>query len=101
VRKKAQRAITIAAAVLVFSAGLFNFSARPTSAQSQELHVLVSDGMKTVVEELTPQIEQAIGCKLAAEFNSSKNLRDKIQAGAPFDATILTSDVLDDLIKQG
>ena len=28
-------------------------------------------------------------------------MRDKIQAGAPFDATILTSDVLDDLIKQG
>ncbi len=62
---------------------------------------MVSDGMKTVVEELTPQIEHSIGRKLAAQFNSSKNLRDKIQAGEPFDAAILTSDVLDDLIKQG
>ena len=62
---------------------------------------MISDGMKTVVEELTPQIEQSIGRKLAAQFNSSKNLRDKIQAGEPFDAAILTSDVLDDLIKQG
>ena len=62
---------------------------------------MVSDGMKTVVEEMTPQIEHSIGRKLAAQFNSSKNLRDKIQAGEPFDAAILTSDVLDDLIKQG
>jgi molybdate transport system substrate-binding protein len=62
---------------------------------------MVSDGMKTVMEVLTPQIEHSIGRKLAAQFNSSKNLRDMIQAGEPFDAAILTSDVLDDLIKQG
>ena len=62
---------------------------------------MISDGMKTVVEELTPQIEHSIGRKLAAQFNSSKNLRDKILAGEPFDAAIMTSDVLDDLIKQG
>jgi molybdate transport system substrate-binding protein len=57
--------------------------------------------MKTVLEELTPRIEQSIGRKLAAQFNSSKNLRDKIRAGESFDAAILTSDVLDDLIAQG
>jgi molybdate transport system substrate-binding protein len=62
---------------------------------------MVSDGMKTVVEELTPQIEHSVGRKLAAQFNSSKNLRDKIQSGKPFDAAILTTDVLDDLIQQG
>jgi molybdate transport system substrate-binding protein len=62
---------------------------------------MVSDGMKTVVEELTSQIEHSTGRKLVAQFNSSKNLRDKIQAGEPFDAAILTADVLDDLIKQG
>ncbi len=75
--------------------------ARETSAQTAELHVMVSDGMKPVVETLTPQIEQATGRKFVAQFNSSKNLRDKIQAGEPFDAAILTSDVVEDLIKQG
>ena len=80
---------------------LFSLFARRTPAQTTELHVMISDGMKTVVEELTPQIEHSTGRKLAAQFNSSKNLRDKIQAGEPFDAAILTSDVLDDLIKQG
>lgn len=96
-----RRATVIAAAILALTAGLFGFSARRASAQSTNLRVMVSDGMKTVVEELTPQIEHSIGRRLAAQFNSSKNLRDKIQAGEPFDAAILTSDVLDDLIKQG
>jgi molybdate transport system substrate-binding protein len=87
--------------MLVLSAISFSLLALRTSAQKPDLHVLISDGMKTVVEELTPQIEHAIGRKLAAQFNSSKNLRDKIQAGEPFDAAILTSDVLDELIMQG
>ena len=99
--RKIRIASTIAATILALSAGLFSQLARGTPAQTTELHVMISDGMKTVVEELTPQIEQSIGRKLAAQFNSSKNLRDKIQAGEPFDAAILTSDVLDDLIKQG
>jgi molybdate transport system substrate-binding protein len=101
VNRKIRIASTIAATILALSAGLFSQLARGTPAQTTELHVMISDGMKTVVEELTPQIEQSIGRKLAAQFNSSKNLRDKIQAGEPFDAAILTSDVLDDLIKQG
>jgi molybdate transport system substrate-binding protein len=75
--------------------------ARQASAQSKELRVFISDGMKPVVEELTPQIEKAIGQKLAAQFNSSKNLRGEIQSGEPFDAAILTADVLDGLIQQG
>src|ERR1700680_5136407 len=83
------------------SAGLSLLIARGTPAQTTELHVMISDGMKTVVEELTPRIEHSTGRKLAAQFNSSKNLRDKIQAGEPFDAAILTSDVLDDLIQKG
>ncbi len=99
--RKMRTAITLAAAILALTAGLFSLFARGISAQAKDLHVMISDGMKTVVEELTPQIEHATGRKLVAQFNSSKNLRDKIQAGEPFDAAILTSDVLDDLIKEG
>jgi molybdate transport system substrate-binding protein len=101
VNRKIGNVITIALAVLALAGGLLSTLARATPAQTAELRVMVSDGMKTVVEELTPQIEHATGRKLAAQFNSSKNLRDKIQAGEPFDAAILTADVLDDLIKQG
>ena len=99
--RKISVAFTLVASILALSFGLFSLFARGTSAQAKDLHVMISDGMKTVVEELTPQIEHSTGRKLAAEFNSSKNLRDKIQAGEPFDAAVLTSDVLDDLIKQG
>ena len=98
---KTRNAVLIAAAALALISGMVFMPARATPAQTAELRVMVSDGLKTVVEEVTPQIEHAIGRKLAAQFNSSKNLRDKIQAGEPFDAAILTSDVLDDLIKQG
>jgi molybdate transport system substrate-binding protein len=99
--KKTGSVFALVAVILVLCAGTFALLARRTSAQTPVLNVMVSDGMKTVFEELTPQIEQATGRKLAAQFNSSKNLRDKIQAGEPFDAAILTSDVLDDLIQQG
>jgi len=100
VNRKISLVITIAA-ILALGAGLSPRFARRTAAQTRDLRVMISDGMKPVVEELTPQIEQSIGRKLVAQFNSSKNLRDKIHAGEPFDAAILTSDVLDDLIKQG
>ena len=99
--KKTVRVLATAVALALLGAATCSFFARRTPAQTPALNLMISDGMKTVFEELTPQIEQATGRKLAAQFNSSKNLRDKILAGEPFDAAILTADVLDDLIKQG
>ena len=96
-----QTSLSIAAALLVLCAGFAIPFARSTPAQGADLRVLVSDGMKTVIEELTPQIEHAIGRKLVMRFDSSRNLRDKIQAGESFDAVIITSEVLDDLARQG
>ena len=100
-KSKFKAAIMGAAAILAIGAGLSSPFARKVQAQTPELRVMVSDGMKPAVEELTPQIEHATGRKLTAQFNSSKNLRDKILAGEPFDAAILTSDVIDGLIQQG
>lgn len=100
-KKKTKRAVNIMGGILALSAAVILPLALRTTAQSRELHVFISDGMKPVVEELTPQIEKAIGRKLAAQFNSSKTLRDKIQNGESFDAAILTADILDDLVKQG
>ena len=98
---KTRTSLQVAAIALAFAGGLLALFAPGIPAQTGELHVMISDGMKAVVEEATPQIEHAAGRKLAATFNSSKNLRDKIQAGESFDAAILTSDVLDDLIQKG
>jgi molybdate transport system substrate-binding protein len=101
VSKNVVTTILIASAALMFGAVALLLPARPTPAQTAELHVMISDGLKSVVEELTPQIEKATARKLAIEFNSSKNLREKIEGGEAFDATFLTADVLDDLIQKG
>ncbi len=95
------KTVLIAAIILLFGCALLIAPAHKALAQNTELHVMISDGLKPVVEELTPQIEQATGQKLAADFNSSKNLRDKIQAGERFDVAIMTLDVLDDLLQKG
>ena len=99
--RKTLRQITIASAIFALAAGFMILAARRTPAQTRELRVLTSDGMKPVVEQLTPEIERATGRKLLVQFDSSKNLRDKILASEPFDAAIITSDVLDALIQQG
>jgi molybdate transport system substrate-binding protein len=101
VNRKFTAAISIASVIFLFTAGFLILAARRTPAQTPELHALVSDGMKPVIEEMTPAIEKAIGRKLVTQFNSSKNLRDKIAAGEQFDATVITSEVLDGLMKDG
>jgi molybdate transport system substrate-binding protein len=100
-KKKTMRLSTIAASILSASIGFIFLFAQKTPAQGTELVVVVSDGMKPSVEELVPQIEHSIGRKITAQYNSSKAIREKIQSGEPFDAAILTSDIIDDLIKQG
>jgi molybdate transport system substrate-binding protein len=98
---KRMRLSTIAAASLAVSTGFIFLFAQKTPAQGTDLLVVVSDGIKPSVEELAPQIEHSIGRKLTTQFNSSKALRDKIQSGEQFDVAILTTDIIDDLIKQG
>jgi len=81
--------------------GFIFLPAGKTPAQSADLRVFTSDGMKPAVEALEPQIEHSIARKLAPHFDASKTLRDEILSGAPFDVAILTSDVIDELVKQG
>jgi molybdate transport system substrate-binding protein len=100
-KARSMKLSTIAAAILAVSIGFIFLFAQKTPAQGTDLLVVVSDGIKPSVEELTPQIEHSIGRKLTIQFNSSKVLKDKIQSGEPFDVAILTSDVIDDLIKHG
>src|ERR1019366_2613397 len=92
---------TILAITPAVTLGFIFLFAGKTPAQNADLRVFTSDGMKPAVEALIPQIERSIGRRIAPLFDSSKTLRDKILSGAPFDVAILTTDVIDDLIKQG
>jgi molybdate transport system substrate-binding protein len=67
--------------------------------ETSPVRVIVSNGIRTTVEELQPQAERAIGRPLVFEFGTTADLKTKIGGGAPFDAALLTSDAVDDLIK--
>jgi len=100
-KRKIMRVSSIAAAMLAINIGLVVLFAQEAAAQSAELRVLSSDGMKPAVEALLPQIEHLVGHRLATQFDASKRLSQKIQSGEGFDVAILTSNIMDDLIKQG
>jgi molybdate transport system substrate-binding protein len=82
----------IAAALLITQAG---------KAQTTQLRVLASNGMKAVVDELRPRLEKETGRALAIEFNTSTALRQRIESGETFDVAILTTEIVSDLAKAG
>lgn len=75
-------------------------SAAPT-AQRGTLRVISSNGIKEALERLQPEIERAVGMRLAVEWGPSNAMRRTIEGGAPFDVAILTPVVIDDLVKAG
>jgi molybdate transport system substrate-binding protein len=71
------------------------------AAQNADLHVLISNGVKAATNELLPTAEAALKCRAVTEYNASAVLKDKIAGGEPFDVAVLTTGVIDDLVKQG
>ncbi len=74
---------------------------RATGASAEEIRVLSSVGIKTVVEDLAPQFEKATKHKITAVFDLASTLKGKIEGGEAFDVAILTPPLLDDLIAKG
>jgi molybdate transport system substrate-binding protein len=73
----------------------------PAAAAAAEVTLLISNALKTVMEELAPQFEKATGHKLAITYGSTNPLKARIEKGEAFDLTILGDAAIDDLIKQG
>src|SRR5438093_7423052 len=71
------------------------------TAQTTQLRVLASNGMKAVIEEIRPRLEREAGRPLAIEFNTSVAIRQRIERGDAFDVAILTTEVIDELAKAG
>ncbi len=70
-------------------------------AQTAPLRVMLSNGVKAVVDELRPQCERAVGRPLEIQFGTAVSLQQKIEAGEGFDVALLTAEVIDDLIRSG
>jgi molybdate transport system substrate-binding protein len=68
--------------------------------QNSPMKVLVSNGMRAVVEELKPQLEIP-GHTLAFEFGTSTAIRKRIESDSAFDVAVLTTEVMNDLEKAG
>ena len=93
------------AAIVATTGGLLCLPAQPAATQNTSqntaLRLLVSNGMKGTMEELQPQCEKAVGRSLAIQFGSTASLKKRIEMGEAFDVTIITTEAIGDLIKQG
>jgi molybdate transport system substrate-binding protein len=95
---KLRRAATTAFTLLVL---LGHHASAQDTSQKSAVRVLVSNGLKAAMEELQPQAERAIERPLAVQYNSTLSVKKKIEAGEIFDATLITTEAVADLIKEG
>src|SRR5215472_5611339 len=72
-----------------------------SAAQSSPIHVLVSNGLKASMEDLHTTCEASVGHPLDIRYNSTAGVKKSIDAGERFDVTMITTEAIDDLVKQG
>jgi molybdate transport system substrate-binding protein len=77
------------------------FTAQPSFAQSEQIRLLCSNGIRAAMQQLMPAAEKAIGRKVVIEFSASTFLKKEIDAGEPFDLVIVTPGIIDDLANSG
>lgn len=95
------KAHSITTAIAATAAGILFLISHAAGQQPSEVRVLASNGVKAVIEELVPRGERAIGHRLAITFNSSQALKQSIDKGDAFDVAIMTTEMIDELIKEG
>jgi molybdate transport system substrate-binding protein len=91
--KQARLAAAAAGFVVMFTVGV--------PANAAEIKVICSNALKTTLEQLAPAFERATGHKLAITFGATLPLKAGIENGAAFDVTMLGTEAIDALIKEG
>jgi molybdate transport system substrate-binding protein len=91
----------LAAAITTTILGIAFLFAQGTGAQAPAVRVLASNGVQGALNEIIPQCERAIGHPLSVEFGTTATLKPRIESGEAFDFTVLTSEAIDALIKEG
>ena len=72
-----------------------------TNVRAADVTVLCSQGLKTALDELVPQFEQASGDRLIVTYDTSSILKAQVEMGKPFDVVVLTPPLIVALIQQG
>lgn len=90
-----------AAAIATIIAGVVFLFPEGTAAQTSAVRILASNGVQGALQEVTPECERVIGHSLAVEFNTTATLKPRIEGGEAFDLTVLTSEAIVALAKEG
>src|SRR5262245_44376707 len=75
--------------------------AQASFAQSSPVHLLVSNGLKASMEHLHKTCEASVGRPLDVRYNSTASVKKSIESGERFDVTMITTEAIEDLVKQG
>src|SRR6476661_3308562 len=75
--------------------------AQAPAAEPSPVHVLVSNGLKASMEDLHKTCETSVGHPLDIRYNSTASVKKSIEAGERFDVTMITTEAIEDLVKQG
>src|SRR5271166_955346 len=86
---------------VAFSLACIFLFTQKMAAQTSEVHVLASNGIKAVVEDLRAQGERSIGHPITVEYRPTAALKQDIDAGKPFDVVIVTAESIGQLSKEG
>jgi molybdate transport system substrate-binding protein len=68
---------------------------------SAPLRVFASNGFRAVFDDLAPKCEKTIGRQLSTDFGTSTSLQQRAKSGEALDVAVMTSDAIDDLVKNG
>src|ERR1700691_3703631 len=75
--------------------------AQAASAVAAELKVYSTIGVQSALEQLTQQIENASGARLAITWGTAAMLVKRIEGGETADVLVLTREAIDALAKDG
>jgi molybdate transport system substrate-binding protein len=85
----------------IVSLALTTCPAPASAAESSAIRVLVSNGLKASMEDLQATCEASARHPLDIRYNSTASVKKSVEAGEPFDVTMITTEAIDDLVKQG
>jgi molybdate transport system substrate-binding protein len=92
---------SIRAAMMAAAVALAGLLSRDVTAQGTAVRALVSNGLKGAMEQLGPLCESKTGRRLSLQYSSTAALKKRIESGEAFDVSMITTEAIDDLIKQG
>jgi molybdate transport system substrate-binding protein len=91
----------VVVALLMVRIGLVFLFPPDVAAQTTNVHVLSSVGLKGVIDEMLPKWERVIGRRIEVQFSAAAAIKQRIDAGEEFDVAILPTGLIDALVKEG